>query len=220
MTCPHAAYSPILRITCPERLRTAPVLQDQLCFVAKTINFRQHHDAAVANNGNRNMPICLLIAAAIWSGAGAALAQQPPPSPAPAVATDYGLPITIEQAKAVAAAAVAEARKNNWHMAVAIVGPAGELIYFERMDGTQLASAQISQAKARTAVIFRRPSKAFADQYAAGNTAFLTFPEKPIASEGGVPIVVGGKIIGAIGASGGTGQQDGTTATAGANAAK
>jgi len=166
------------------------------------------------------MPICLLIAAAIWSGAGAALAQQPPPSPAPAVATDYGLPIPIEQAKAVAAAAVGEARKNNWHMAVAIVGPAGELIYFERMDGTQLASAQISQAKARTAVIFRRPSKAFADQYAAGNTAFLTFPEKPIASEGGVPIVVGGKIIGAIGASGGTGQQDGTTATAGANAAK
>jgi uncharacterized protein GlcG (DUF336 family) len=166
------------------------------------------------------MRIRLLIAVAVWWSASAALAQQPAQPPAPSAATEYGLPITIEQAKAVAAAAVAEARKNNWHMAFAVVGPAGELIYFERMDGTQLASAEISHAKARTAAMFRRPSKAFADQYAAGNTAFLTFPEKPIASEGGVPIVVGGKIIGAIGASGGTGQQDGTAATAGANAAK
>src|SRR5258708_18583950 len=105
-------------------------------------------------------------------------------------------------------------------MAVAIVGPAGELVYFERMDGTQLASVEISQGKARTAVLFRRPSKAFADQYAAGNTAFTTFPEKPVASEGGLPIIVNGKIIGAVGASGGTGQQDGVTAAAGASAAK
>jgi glc operon protein GlcG len=94
------------------------------------------------------------------------------------------------------------------------------LVYFEKMDGTQLASAEISQGKARTAVMFRRPSKVFADQFAAGNTAFLTFPEKPIASEGGIPITVNGKIIGAIGASGGTGQQDGIAASAGANAAK
>jgi glc operon protein GlcG len=105
-------------------------------------------------------------------------------------------------------------------MAFAIVGPAGELVYFEKMDGTQLASVEISQGKARTAVMFRRPSKAFADQYAAGNTAFMTFPEKPVASEGGVPITVNGKIIGAIGASGGTGQQDGLAAAAGASAAK
>jgi glc operon protein GlcG len=100
------------------------------------------------------------------------------------------------------------------------VGPAAELVYFEKMDGTQLASTEIAQGKARTAVLFRRPSKAFADQYAAGNTTFLTFPEKPVASEGGVPIVVNGKIVGAIGASGGTGQQDGLTAAAGAAAAK
>src|SRR5262249_49544872 len=72
----------------------------------------------------------------------------------------------------------------------------------------------------RTAVLFRRPSKAFADQYAAGNTAFMTFPEKPVASEGGVPITVNGKIIGAIGASGGTGQQDGLAAAAGASGGK
>lgn len=171
------------------------------------------------------MRICCLIAL----GAGflltlantSTLAQQPT-APAPAAPTprpDYGLPITNEQAKAVAAAALVEARKNNWRMAISIVGPGGELVYFEKMDGTQLASTEISQAKARTAVMFRLPSKAFADQYAAGNTVFMTFPERPIASEGGVPIIVSGKIIGAIGASGGTGQQDGAAAAAGANAA-
>jgi uncharacterized protein GlcG (DUF336 family) len=164
--------------------------------------------------------IALVIGSALALG-GTALAQQPAPSPAPpGPPADYGPPISNEQAKTVAAAAVAEAKKNNWRMAFAIVGPAGELVYFEKMDGTQLASAEISQGKARTSVLFRRPSKAFADQYAAGNTAFTTFPEKPVASEGGLPIVVNGKIIGAIGASGGTGQQDGLAAAAGASAAK
>jgi glc operon protein GlcG len=153
--------------------------------------------------------IVLSIGSALAFG-GTALAQQPTPSPAaPTPPADYGTPITN-----------AEAKKNNWRMAFAIVGPGGELVYFEKMDGTQLASGEISQGKARTAVLFRRPSKAFADQYAAGNTAFTTFPEKPVASEGGVPIVVNGKIIGAIGASGGTGQQDGLAAAAGASAAK
>lgn len=154
--------------------------------------------------------------------AGMALAQQPAPSPAPAAGppADYGAPITNEQAKAVAAAAVAEAKKNNWRMAFTIVGPAGELVYFEKMDGTQTASSDISQGKARTAAVYRRPTKVFADQYAAGNTTFLTFPQPPVASEGGVPITVNGKIIGAIGASGGTGQQDGIAAAAGASAAK
>ena len=151
---------------------------------------------------------------------GAALAQQPAPAAAPAPSAEYGPPITNEQAKTVAAAAFAEAKKNNWRMAFAIVGPGGDFVYFEKMDGTQLASAEIAQGKARTSVMYRRPSKAFADQYAAGNTAFTTFPEKPVASEGGVPIVVSGKIIGAIGASGGTGQQDGVAAGAGASAAR
>jgi glc operon protein GlcG len=161
----------------------------------------------------------LLIALGIGSAlalGGAALAQQPAPSPPP----DYGPPITNEQAKAVAAAAFAEAKKNNWRMAFTIVGPAGELVYFEKMDGTQMASSEISQGKARTAAVYRRPTKIFADQYAAGNTAFTTFPAPPIASEGGVPITANGKIIGAIGASGGTGQQDGVAAAAGAGAAK
>jgi glc operon protein GlcG len=149
--------------------------------------------------------IALSLGSALTLG-GTALAQQPAPSSAPpappAPPADYGSPITNEQAKTVAAAALAEAKKNNWRMAVAIVGPAGELVYFEKMDGTQLASVDIAQGKARTAVLFRRPSKVFADQYAAGNRAFATFPEKPVASEGGVPIIVNGKVIGAIGASG------------------
>jgi len=148
---------------------------------------------------------------------GTALAQT---SPAAAPPSEYGPPISNEQAKAVAAAAFAEAKKNSWRMAFSVVGPAGELIYFEKMDGTQMASAEMSHGKARTAVMFRRPSKAFADQYAAGNTSFMTFPVQPVASEGGVLIVGDGKIIGAIGASGGTGQQDGLAASAGAAVAK
>ena len=143
-----------------------------------------------------------------------AFAQQPAPKP------DYGAPITNEQAKAAAGAALAEAKKNNWRMAISVVGPAGDLVYFEKMDGVQLASIEISQGKARTAVRFRVPSKVFADQYVAGNLVFTTFPEKPVASEGGIPIVVNDRIIGAIGVSGGTGQQDGAAANAGATAVK
>jgi glc operon protein GlcG len=142
-----------------------------------------------------------------------AVAQQPSKP-------DYGAPITNEQAKAAAGAALAEAKKNNWRMAIAVVGPSGELVYFEKMDGVQLASIEISQGKARTAVQFRVPSKVFADQYAAGNMVFLTFPERPVASEGGVPIIVNDKIIGAIGVSGGTGQQDGQAAITGQAAVK
>jgi uncharacterized protein GlcG (DUF336 family) len=156
--------------------------------------------------GDKTMRLDVLIALSLGSGlalGGTALAQQPAPSFAPpAPLADYGSPITNEQAKTVAAAALAEAKKNNWRMAVAIVGRGGELVYFEKMDGTQLASVDIAQGKARTALLFRRPSKVFADQYAAGNQAFTTFPEKPVASEGGLPIIVNGKIIGAIGVSG------------------
>jgi uncharacterized protein GlcG (DUF336 family) len=172
----------------------------------------------------RTHGLIALCICALLGLSGAALAQQPPaPPPAtalPAAAPEYGPPITNEQAKAVAGAAFAEAKKNNWRMALAIVGPGGELVYFEKMDGAQLASTDISLGKARTSVMFRRPSKVFADQFAAGNTTALTFPEKPVASEGGIPIVVNGRIIGAIGVSGGTGQQDGLTAAAGAGAAK
>jgi uncharacterized protein GlcG (DUF336 family) len=156
-----------------------------------------------------------------------AQAQQPPAAerpvslPAPP-APDYGLPIPNEQAKAAAEAAIAEAKKNNWRMAITIVGPEGELIYFEKMDGAQSSSAALAQAKARTSALFRRSSKVFADQFAAGNAAFMSFPDgaRPIASEGGLPIVLNGKLVGAIGVSGGTAQQDSVAATAGVNAVK
>ena len=156
-----------------------------------------------------------------------AQAQQPPETPGrpvavPAPPPEYGPPVNNEQAKTAADAAIAEAKKNNWHMAVSIVGPEGELIFFEKMDGAQSSSAALAQAKARTSALFRRPSKVFADQFSAGNAAFMTFPDgaRPIASEGGIPIILNGKLSGAIGVSGGTAPQDTVAATAGANAVK
>jgi glc operon protein GlcG len=153
------------------------------------------------------------LAAGLLLGADAQ-AQQPPP--------DYGTPITLDQAKEAVAAAQAEARRNGWRMAVAVVDPGGYLVYFERTDGTQNASVSLAHAKARTSALFRRPSKVFADQFAAGNTGFMSFPNdaRPIASEGGIPIVVNGRLIGAIGTSGGTGQQDGLAAMVGASAVR
>lgn len=159
--------------------------------------------------------MALLIGAALF----AALPAQAEPAASP-LAPEYGLPINTEQAKAAATAALAEARRNNWRMAVAVVGPEGGMIYFEKMDGTQNASFLLASAKARTSALFRRPSKVFVDQFTAGNVAFMTFPDeaRPTASEGGLPIIVDGKIIGAIGVSGGTGPQNGVAATAGVNA--
>jgi uncharacterized protein GlcG (DUF336 family) len=168
----------------------------------------------------------LATVAGLWFGV-CAQAQQPEPSgrPVPLPAPpppEYGPPVNNEQAKAAAEGAIAEAKKNNWHMAITIVGPEGELVYFEKMDGTQSSSAALAQAKARTSALFRRPSKAFADQFAAGNTGFMTFPDgaRPIASEGGLPILLNGKLVGAIGVSGGTAQQDSVAASAGVNAVK
>jgi uncharacterized protein GlcG (DUF336 family) len=139
---------------------------------------------------------------------GAALAQGGPPA--------YGMPITAEQAKKVAAAAIAEASKNNWGLCIAIVAPSGDLVYFEKMDNCQYASIAISQHKARAAATFRRPTKVFQDamQKSPSNLNLLTL-DGIIASDGGYPIVVGGKIIGAIGTSGATGAQDGQAAQAG-----
>jgi uncharacterized protein GlcG (DUF336 family) len=147
-------------------------------------------------------------------GRSVALPGTPPP--------EYGLPLTNDQAKTAAEGAIAEAKKNNWHMAVAVVGTEGELIYFEKMDGTQSSSALLAQAKARTSALFRRASKVFADQFAAGNAAFMTFPDaaRPVASEGGLPILLNGKLAGAIGVSGGTAQQDSVAATAGVGAVR
>ncbi len=138
-----------------------------------------------------------------------------------AQALPYGATISSENAKKVSAAAVAEARKNNWTMAVSITDPAGIPVYFERMDGTQNVAPDVAVAKARSAAMFRRPTKAFQDDVAAGGQGlrYLTLPGV-VAAEGGIPLVIDGKIVGAIGTSGGTYLQDGQVATAGAAALK
>jgi len=114
--------------------------------------------------------------------------------------------LTLAAAKEMAAAAEGEATANGWKLAIVILDDGGHLLYFQRMDGVQLASIQVAQAKARTAVLYRRATKEFADRMAAGNTP-LAMPEvMPL--EGGLPIVVNGEVIGSIAASGATGAQD------------
>ena len=133
----------------------------------------------------------------------------------------YGPTITADQARTVAAAAVAEARKNQWTMAIAIVDPAGDLVYFEKMDNTQVGSVDVAIQKARASARFKRPTKAFQDALAAGGEGWRILSlEGAVAVEGGLPLFVGGKIVGAIGASGGSAQQDGVTAAAGAGSVK
>ena len=127
----------------------------------------------------------------------------------------YGSSITLEMAKQVAAPAIAEARKNQWAMAVAIVDISGGLVYFEKMDDTQNGSVDVSMAKARSAARFKRATKVFQDALATGGVGLGVLAlEGAVPIEGGVPIVVGGKIIGAIGVSGGTSDQDGVVAAA------
>jgi glc operon protein GlcG len=127
----------------------------------------------------------------------------------------YGPPISLERAQAVINAAVAEAKNRDWKMNVAVVDSGGNLVAFQRMDGSQLASIQIAQDKARVAAVFRRETRAFEDGIQLKNFNYLiTFGV--ISSRGGIPLVDQGKIIGAIGCSGGTGSQDEVVARAGA----
>jgi len=138
----------------------------------------------------------------------ATLAQQRPP---------YGTAINLETAKKVGAAAIAEAKKNSWNVAVAIVDNHGMLVYYEMLDDTQTASANVAVEKARTSAGYRRPSKEFEDGIAGGRTAILGLPGvTPI--DGGLPIVVGGKMIGAVGVSGVLSSQDAQVARAGLEA--
>jgi glc operon protein GlcG len=133
----------------------------------------------------------------------------------------YGPTITADQARTVAAAAVAEAKENQWTMAIAIVDPSGDLVYFEKMDNTQVGSVDVAIQKARASARFKRPTKAFQDALAAGGEGWRILSlEGAVAVEGGLPLVAGGKIVGAIGASGGSAQQDGVTAAAGAGTVK
>ena len=171
----------------------------------------------------KNIALTLLAGVAFSAVASIAVAQQ---AAAPAAVPEqmpfdipYGPTITLEHAMKVAAAAEAEAKKHNWKMNIAVVGPGGDLKYFLRMDDAQLASVQISQDKANAAARFRRPTKAFFDAVEGGH-GYIAFLRGVVPSEGGFPLVEGGKLIGAIGCSGGTGAQDGVTCKAGADTVK
>jgi uncharacterized protein GlcG (DUF336 family) len=133
----------------------------------------------------------------------------------------YGAPISLPEARRVLAAAQAEAAKNKWSVAIAVVDSGGHLVAFERMDTTQYGSVVVAQEKARTAAAFRRSSKVFQDGVAAGGEGLrmLALPGA-IPLEGGLPLIVGGKIVGAVGVSGVTSAQDGQIAAAGVAAVK
>jgi uncharacterized protein GlcG (DUF336 family) len=127
----------------------------------------------------------------------------------------YGLPITTEQAKKVVSVALAHARANSWAMAAAVVDPNGTLVYFEKIDDTQHASPQIAIDKARSAAMFKRPTKTFQDSIERGGIGLRVMTLRgAMPVEGGVPLVVDGKIVGGLGISGGTAEQDGQCAKA------
>jgi uncharacterized protein GlcG (DUF336 family) len=158
----------------------------------------------------------------------AAVAQSPPgplPSQAPVPEQmPFDIPIgpSIELAKAkeLAAAAEAEAVKHNWKMAIAIADPAGELLFFEKMDDTQFGSISVSQAKARTSARFRRPTSAFYDAIETGHPSVAAIDPTITAIPGGIPLVENGKLIGAIGCSGGASVQDAVVCKAAAGKLK
>ena len=144
-----------------------------------------------------------------------AIAQQPT-APPPQVA--YGSPIKLGQAKQVMEAAEIEAKKNNWNLVICIVDSGGHEVVMHRLDDAQLGSIEGARDKAYSAVLFRRPTKSFQDTLASNLRILKLAGASPI--EGGIPIVVGGKLIGAIGVSGGLSQQDAQVAQAGVDALK
>ena len=162
---------------------------------------------------SKKIAVRIAIAALFVMGAlASALAQMPNP---------YGALISLENAKKAAAPALAEAEKNHWNMAVAIVDPSGNLVYYEKMDGTQLGSANVAIDKARSAALFKRPTKAFQDAVAAGGDGLRILRlQGATPLEGGIPLVMDGKIVGAIGVSGATSAQDAQCAKAGADSLK
>jgi len=163
-----------------------------------------------------------MLCATLLGAAPAGAQQAPAPNPLDTVPdkmpfdVPYGAPITLERAEAVIAAAVAEARKHDWKLNVAVVDSGGNLVAFQRMDGAQLASIQIAEHKARTAATFRRETKAFENGIQLSSFNYLVTLDGIIASRGGIPLVEGGKLVGAIGCSGGSGSQDEVACKAGA----
>jgi glc operon protein GlcG len=167
----------------------------------------------------------LLLAAFAASLAVSASAQQPAqPNPRDAVPDKmpndipYGAPITLARAQQAINAAVAESQKRGWKLNIAVYDSGANLVSFARMDGAQLGSIQIAEHKARAAVKYRRETKAFESGVQEGNLHYLLTLDDVIASRGGIPILDGGNMIGAIGCSGGTGSQDEVVCKAGADA--
>jgi uncharacterized protein GlcG (DUF336 family) len=165
----------------------------------------------------RRLPIAILFATS------AAFAQTPTPktqagAPAPAQSTytiPIGSPIALDAAKKAAAAASAEARKNGWFMAIAVVDPAGTLVYYEKADNTQIASARVAIDKARSAALYKRPTKVFQDNLEKGGVGLRVLRlEGAIPIDGGLPLLVEGKLVGAIGVSGDLSEHDGQCASA------
>jgi glc operon protein GlcG len=157
-------------------------------------------------------PILILAVAFAGTNAVAQTPQSPPP---------YGPAITLDNAKKAATAALAETRKNNWTMAVAVVDPAGTLVYYEKMDNTQNGSAKVAIDKARSAALFKRPTKVFADRLASGGGGMALLKlDGAMPVEGGVPLIIDGHIVGAIGLSGDSSEHDGLCAQAGADSLK
>ena len=157
--------------------------------------------------------LALVLGTVVLFAAASASAQAPPPA--------YGNPISLEQAKKVMAGAEAEAKKNNWPVVIAILDSGGQLVMLQRLDNAQWGSVEVAKDKARSAVAFRRPTKAFQDLIAQGgaNMRLLNLTGASML-EGGIPIIVDGKIAGAVGVSGVTSQQDAQTAQAGQDALK
>jgi uncharacterized protein GlcG (DUF336 family) len=143
------------------------------------------------------------------------MAQQAPPPNTP-----YGTPISIDAARQAMAAAEAEASRNNWGVAIAIVDSGGNLVMLHRLDNAQLSAARIAEAKARTAVEFRRPTKALEDAVAGGGVGLRVLTFGASVAEGGVPIAADGRIVGGIGVSGVASHQDAQVAQAGADAVR
>lgn len=155
--------------------------------------------------------------AVIFTPLGSAQAQTPAPATAAAIQPGYGTSVTLDQAKAMMVAAEAHARANNWIVGIAIVDTAGQLVHFNKMDGLQHASVAIAIGKANTALNFRRPTKALEDAIAGGGAGLRLLAVPGITPlEGGIPIVVAGRIVGGIGVSGVTSAQDAQVAAAGA----
>ena len=170
--------------------------------------------------------ITSVVFGAAWLAIAPAGAQQiPPPNPLDAVPdkmpfdVPYGAPISLDRAEAAIAATVAEAKKRDWKLNVAVVDSGGNLVAFQRMDGAMIASIAISEHKARASATFRRETKVFENGIQGGFNYLITL-DGVVASRGGIPLVENGKIIGAIGCSGGTGSQDEVVCKVGAATVK